>query len=269
VHTIAVEPLKVANPMSRELEYIRTSLRASVLEVLGRNRRREQLPVRLFELGRVYIPCGTELPDEREILCALLGGTSETISWHHGERRVDFYDAKGVADLILSKVGVVASYQPCSDEGFFPGRQAEIRVGKARIGVVGQLHPSVAESFDVDRETFVVELDAGLLMQQSVMRPEFQPLLRYPFSERDVAIVVDKSVKYEEIADIIRRFALVSRASVFDVYEGEQVPAGKKSFAIRLIYQATDRTLTDAEVNGVQNRLLAKLESAVGAVLRG
>ncbi|MBN1855849.1 MAG: phenylalanine--tRNA ligase subunit beta [Dehalococcoidia bacterium] len=268
-HASAVEPMKVANPMSRELEFLRTSLRASVLEVVGRNRRREQLPVRVFELGRVYIPRGSELPDERETLCALLSGTEETMSWLHGERRTDFYDAKGVADLILAKTGVVARYQPSSDAGLFPGRQAEIIVEGMRIGVVGQLHPTVAGSFGVEADTFVVEFDAGLLIGQSQMRPDYHPLSRYPFSERDVAIVVDKSVEFESVADIIRGFSLVAKAALFDLYEGEQVPEGKKSFAIRLTYQATDRTLTDAEVNGVQKKLLAKLESGVGATLRG
>ena len=266
---VAIEPLKVANPMSRELECLRTSLRGSVLEVIARNRRREQLPVRVFELGRVYIPRGNDLPDERETLCVLLSGTEEAMSWHHGERRIDFYDAKGVAELILLKTGVSAQFQPSTEEGLFPGRQAEILVDGVRIGVVGQLHPTVSGSFGVDSDMFVVEFDGPLLMERSMMSPEYEPLSRYPYSERDIAIVVDKSVEYENVADIIYDFPLVTRASLFDVYQGEQIPAGKKSFAIKLVYQAADRTLTDSGVNEVQAKLLARLESGVGAVLRG
>ncbi len=265
---LQVEPVRVANPMSNEQEHLRTSLRGSILEVVARNLRREQSPVRVFELSRVYIPQGDELPDERETLCALLCGSEESSSWHSGERPVDFYEAKGLAEFVLAKSGVEARYVPGADRGLFPGRQAEVLVAGEKVGVVGQLHPAVAQSFEVSGDVFIVELDVERLMAHSQLHVEYQPLSRFPFSERDLAIVVDEAVTYDSVADIMRSFPLVSRMSLFDVYTGEQIPRGKKSFAIRLVYQASDRTLTDSQVNEVQNRLLAKLQAGVGAVLR-
>ena len=265
---LLVEPVRVANPMSNEQEHLRTSLRGSILEVVARNLRREQSPVRVFELSRVYLPQGDELPDERETLCALLCGSEESSSWHPGERPVDFYEAKGLAEFVLAKSGVEARYVPGADRGLFPGRQAEVLVAGEKVGVVGQLHPAVAQSFEVSGDVFIVELDVARLMAHSQPHVEYQPLSRFPFSERDLAIVVDETVTYDSVADIMRSFPLVSRMSLFDVYTGEQIPRGKKSFAIRLVYQASDRTLTDSQVNEVQNRLLAKLQAGVGAVLR-
>lgn len=265
---LTVEPLGVANPMSRDQEYLRTSLRASLLDALSRNRRREQAPTRVFELSRVYLPREDALPDERETLCAVLSGGAVPLSWHHGERRLDFYDAKGAVESLLTMCGVDASYVPSQDPGLFPGRQAEIVVDSERVGVVGQLHPSVAHAFEVDEDTFIFELDVATLMEHARGVAEYEPLSRFPSSERDISLVVDESVTYESVDDILRGFALVAGTTLFDVYRGAQIPAGKKSFAVRLILQAPDRTLTESEIQGVINKMLDRLQSRVGAELR-
>lgn len=266
--TLSEEPLAIANPMTREFACLRTSLRASLLDVLSRNRRREQAPVRMFELSRVYLSRGEELPDERETLCAIISGSREEASWHHGDREADFYDAKGVVEYLLATYGVVARFAPGDDAGLFPGRRADVLIDGERLGVVGQIHPAVARAFEVDPNVLVVEIDVALLMAHSQDVVEYQPLSRFPYSERDLAIVVDHDVAYERVAEVVEGFGLVAHARLFDVYTGEQIPQGKKSFAIRLLFQAPDRTLTDEEVNKVQHKLLSRLESAVGATLR-
>jgi len=262
------EPLRVANPMSRDMECLRTSLRGSLFDVLARNRRREQSPARVFELSRVYLPQGKDLPDEREVLCALLCGLAEPISWHHNERKLDFYDAKGLVELIGGKCGVAPSFVPGVDPGLFPGRQADVVVNGETIGIVGQVHPAVARMADLEPDVQVVELDVNRLMAHARIRAEYEPLSRFPFSERDLSLVVDRNVAYESVLAVVSGFALVSDVSLFDVYVGEQIPAGKKSFAVHLVFQAPDRTLTDAEVNQVQEKLLARLASTLGATLR-
>ena len=263
------EPVAVANPMSREQAHLRTSLRGSLLDVVARNRRREQTPVRIFELSRVYLPQGDELPDERETLCALMWGAAEPLSWVHADRRVDFYDAKGVVEFLMQRCGIEdVEFTPSDDAGLLQGRQAYVMANGERLGILGQIHPVVARTFEVESDTFVIELDAGKLTGLYSEVSDYEPLSRFPFSERDLAIVVDKSVAYEQVDDIISGFGLVSTCTLFDVYEGEQVPADKKSFAIRLVLQAPDRTLTEGEISEVQNKILARLEKAVGASLR-
>jgi phenylalanyl-tRNA synthetase beta chain len=267
--TLDQEPVGVANPMSREQACLRTSLRGSLLDVVARNRRREQTPVRIFELSRVYLPQGDDLPDERETLCALMWGAAEPLSWLHADRRVDFYDAKGVVEFLMQRCGIDdVDFIPADDAGLLQGRQAAIVVNGDQLGVLGQIHPAVARRFEVEPDSFVIELDAGKLTGLYREVSDYEPLSRFPFSERDLAIVVDRSVAYEHVADIIRGFGLVSTCTLFDVYEGEQVQAGKKSFAIRLVLQAPDRTLTESEINEVQNKILARLEKSVGASLR-
>ncbi|MFC2008751.1 phenylalanine--tRNA ligase subunit beta [Chloroflexota bacterium] len=263
------EPVAVANPMSREQAHLRTSLRGSLLDVMARNRRREQTPVRIFELSRIYLPQGDDLPDEREILCALMWGAAEPLSWLHADRRMDFYDAKGVVESLAQRCGIKdVQFIPADDAGLLQGRQAYVMANGEKLGILGQIHPVVARTFEVEPDTFVIELYAGKLTELYSEVSDYEPLSRFPFSERDLAIVVDKTVTYEQVADIISGFGLVSSCTLFDVYGGEQIPADKKSFAIRLVLQAPDRTLTESEINEVQNKILARLEKAVGASLR-
>ena len=263
------KPVEIANPMSREQACLRTSLRVSLLDVVARNRRREQTPLRVFELSRVYLPQGDELPDERETLCALMWGSAEPLSWVHADRQMDFYDAKGVVEFLMQRCGIEdVQFIPAEDAGLLPGRQADVVVGGDKLGVIGQIHPAVARNFEIEPDTFIVELDAGKLTELYSDISDYQPLSRFPFSERDLAIVVEKSVTYEQVADIISGFGLVSTCTLFDVYEGEQVPAEKKSFAIRLVLQAPDRTLTENEINELMGKVLARLEKSVGASLR-
>ena len=267
-HPLAADPLGIANPMSRDQECLRTSLRASLLDAVSRNRRREQSPAKIFELSRIYLPQAAGLPEERETLCAILCGTVEPVSWHHAERRVDFYDAKGAVEFLLLKCGVHAQFVLSQDAGLFPGRQADVVVDGETIGVVGQLHPTVARTFEVDPDTLVFELDVARVMRHACQVAEYEPLSRFPSSERDMALVVDEAVTYARVVAIISGFGLVADTSLFDVYRGEQIPAGKKSFAVRLVFQAPDRTLTDGEVQGILDKILTRLESGVGAVLR-
>ena len=266
---LSAEPLRIANPMSKDQEHLRTSLRASLLDVIARNRRREQSPARVFELSRVYLPQGDGLPEERETVCAMLYGTAEPLSWLHGDRQLDFYDAKGAVEFLLHKCGIEARFVPSRDPGLFPGRQADIMVEGNALGVVGQLHPSVARTFEIDPLTLMFELDVARLMAHSREIAEYEPLSRFPSAERDLALVLDEAVTYESVHDIIACFGLVAQTSLFDSYRGEQVPPGKKSFAVRVVFQAPDRTLTDAEVNEVLQKILTRLESQLGAVLRG
>lgn len=261
--------VSVANPMSRESECLRTSLRASLLDVIAKNRRRDEGPVRIFEIARVYLPRGEDLPDERETACVLMSGPAATGSWQAGSRSADFFDAKGLAELVLSRCGIRAAFSPSNDEGLFPGRQAHIMLGRDALGVVGQLHPQVVQAFELNDPVFVFEMDIAALLLRARTIAGFRPLSRFPFSERDIAIVVDQEVAYANAERIVRESRLVLDVSLFDVYSGEQVPRGKKSYAMHIVYQANDHTLTDAEVNEAQDRILARLGSKLGAVLRG
>ena len=265
---IGPAPMKVANPMSREQEYLRTSLRAGLLSVLARNERYQEDDIRLFEIGKVFLPREKDLPQEKEMLCAVLSGSQHRLSWRSKEEPIDFFVAKGVVESILSQLGVGASFEKGEDESLCPGRIASVVVGGKNLGVVGELHPKVSGVFELSDVVYLIEIDLDKLASFVVTLKKYQPIPRYPSTSRDVALLVDEKVTYQQICEIIQNFPLVNLVALFDLYVGEQVPAGKKSLAFRIIYQSPTHTLTDNEVDKVQQQIIDKLQRDLRASLR-
>jgi len=265
---IGPNPMKVANPMSREQEYLRTSLRAGPLSVLARNERYEENGIRLFEIGKIFIPRKRDLPEEHEMLCAVISGSQRRFSWRGEEEPVDFFVAKGVIETILSRLGVAAIFEVSEDESLFPGRTANVIAGSDKLGTVGELHPKVSKSFGLSGTAHLIEIDLDKLSSFTSTLKTFQAIPRYPSTSRDIALLVDEKVTYQQICFIIRSFSLVNSVVLFDFYLGEQVPTGKKSLAFRIMYQSSTHTLTDSEVDEVQQLIIDKLQRELGAVLR-
>ncbi len=261
-------PLRVANPMTTSQEYLRPNLRVSLLAALEDNRRYEDGGIRLFELGKVYLPRSKDLPDEPDVLCGILSGPRLERSWRGENELLDFFDAKGVIEGLLNQLGVEARFEECSDESLCLGKQAAIVVADNRLGVVGELHPKVLQSFEISGAVYLFEIDLAALLPFTIDHKMFQPIPRFPAIIRDMALVIDAGVTNQRIQDIIKRFPLVNQVTIFDVYSGEQVPSGKKSFAYRVTFQSPTHTLTDEEVDKVQQQILDKLSSEFGATLR-
>ncbi|MBU2536371.1 MAG: phenylalanine--tRNA ligase subunit beta [Chloroflexota bacterium] len=262
-------PARLANPMTAEQEYLRPNLRANLLAILVSNRRHEEVGIRLFELGKIYLPRIKELPDEPEVLCGLLGGSRNNISWLGDGGPLNFFDAKAVLEGLFGKLGISASFKPGNDESFHPTHQAAIVIDDKEIGVIGELHPKVMEAFDLAEAVYLFEINVTELLPFTAEHRMFQSIPRFPATVRDIALIVDIGVSHQQIGDIIEGFSLVKGVTVFDVYSGKQVPAGKKSLAYRITYQSPTHTLTDEEVNKVQEQILKKLSQQLGATLRG
>jgi phenylalanyl-tRNA synthetase beta chain len=279
---LSIQPLKVANPMSREQEYLRTSLRAGLLATVAHNQKFEQAGTRLFEIGKVFLPKaspiiaseakqsreGRELPQEREALCAVLTGPRAELSWQSDDGLLDFFDAKGVAQSVLNQVGLKAVFEISDDEGLLPGKGADIVVGGDGIGVIGELHPKVAHSFELSGAACLLEIDLEKLLAKIAVTKQYQPIPRFPSATRDIALVVDEQVSYGKVEEIIQGFPLVTKVILFDLYRGEQIAEGNKSFAIRIVYRSPKHTLTDDEVDRTQGQILGKLGQELGATLR-
>ncbi len=262
-------PMRLANPMSREWEYLRTSLRPGLLSTLARNMRLREGSIRLFEVGRVFWPRSGDLPEEKEVLCAVISGGHFRSFWKGEPEDIDFFTAKGVVETLLSRLGLEVSFEKGSDYSLLEGRCAWVIAGEDRLGVVGELHHKVAEAFELSEATYLIELELSRLLDLvSGHRMSYRPLSRYPSASRDIALLVDEQVTYHQIYSIIRQFPLVASVSLFDLYTGEQVPQGKKSLAFRIVYQSPNRTLTDREIDEVQQGILARLSQELGVVLR-
>ena len=175
-----IEPLKVANPMSRDLEYLRITLRPGVLTTLARNQRYQQKNLKLFELGKVFLPRPEDLPQEKEMLCAVLSGLPVEEFWRGDSEPIDFFIAKGLAETLLDQLSLNAEYVPGNDESLYTGKSAAIVVNRDTVGIVGQLHPKVISAFDITGDIFLVEFDIGKLLSVISGSYNYEPISKYP-----------------------------------------------------------------------------------------
>lgn len=261
--------LRVANPMSSEQEYLRHSLLPGILSTLSANQKHEDSGIRLFEIGKIYLPQEKDLPEEKEIVAGVLSGPRLDTSWCGEKGWLGFYDAKGIVETLLQRLGVEAEFEPGKDEALHPGRTASIAVKGLKIGIAGELHPRIVESFDLlPQPVALFELELERLLAFVVEKSKYRPLSRFPSSRRDLAIVIDSKVPARKVQDIISSLPLVNQVTLFDLYTGEQIAAGKKSLAFRIVYQSPTHTLTEEEVNDTQQKILEKLSRELGATLR-
>jgi phenylalanyl-tRNA synthetase beta chain len=268
--------ITLQNPSSVERSVLRPSLVPGLLEVLAINANRQMADARLFEVGNVFAPHRPEdgdRPAHEELrLGVALTGLRAPRAWFTGGReRVDVYDAKGLAELALQAAGVTdadmvvwpADRVPAYLE---PGRAARLVRGSLELGWFGEVALGRREVFDLPGPVFVAELSVSALAGLPAPSAKYEPLPRFPAVQRDLAIVVGSEVTAGEVEAAIRamRLGLLARVTLFDVYTGGQVGPGRRSLAWSLTFQAPDRTLTDAEVNRLHERIVAEIASASG-----
>ena len=264
-------PLRLRNTLSSDHEVLRTSLRHSLLEVVDRNLRAGAGEIAIFEVGRVYAPrrgADGPLPDEREVVTGALCGGDRDRWGTPLDRPLDFFDAKGVIEELGARLAIDFEYAPHEEHGLQAGRCARLSVGGAPVGVLGEVQPDTLEAFGVERPVALFELDLAALLAAMPERRGVEPVSRFPAVEQDLALVVDENIAAGELQSRIEQSRLVAEARVFDVYRGEQLPAGKKSIAFAIRYQALDRTLTTEDANREQGRLVNRLARELGAEQR-
>jgi phenylalanyl-tRNA synthetase beta chain len=169
---------------------------------------------------------------------------------------------------LLNRLGLKASFNIGDDEILFPGRGANIIVEDDKVGIVGDVHPRVTQAFELSNTICLIEIDLEKLLTRLSGTKEYQPIPRFPAVTRDIALVIDEQVSYRSVENIIQSFPLVTQITLFDLYRGKQIPEGKKSFAIRIIYQSPSHTLTDKQVDHTQEQMLNRLYQELGATLR-
>lgn len=269
------QAVMVANPLNEDQRIMRTTLLPNLLEVALRNHNRRIVDAAIFEVGRIFFPSGDTspraLPQERLFLGGVAMGEYRS-GWNSPAQPLDFFYLKGVLEELLDRLMVKGvHFEAASDyPPFHPGRVALIKVGGQRVGVVGEVHPQVQEEYGFSRRVVAFELDLEEILKRQEESKRFVPLARFPEVKRDLAVVVREEVPAAEIEAAIYEAGqpLLVRAVLFDVYKGGSIPAGSRSMAYSLTYQALDRTLTDAEVNEVHQRVVDCLAAAFGAQLR-
>jgi phenylalanyl-tRNA synthetase beta chain len=265
--------IRLANPISQEREFLRQSLLPSMLETLRTNSRYRQR-MALFEIGRVYLPQpGEELPLEQRRLAVALTGPVLPASWYDGETppHFGFAHLKGIVETLVQRLHVpgvrfVAAPHP----SLHPARSATLQLAGAALGIMGEAHPQVCERFDVPEQAVaLLELNLDMLLAHRQPR-RYQRISRFPAALQDMALVVDADIPAQTVEETLHAAGgdLLRHVELFDLYQGEQIPAGKKSLAYALTFQADDRSLTEDEVLQLYQRIQQHAVVTLGAELR-
>lgn len=254
--------VKLVNPLGEDTSIMRTVILPSMLDILSRNFAFKNKGVKLYEIGKIYLPVeGEKLPNEPK---RMIFGT-------YGEHE-NFFTLKGEVDALLEQLNVhPATYvADTKNPSYHPGRCADIMIDGKKLGEIGQIHPLVAEGYGISGEVYVAELDfTGL---QSALAPErvFHSLPKFPTVSRDLALVCDEAMTVGMLEACIKKAGgkLLRSIQLFDIYRGPGIAPGRKSVAFSLELRADDRTLTDEDTTGVTNAVLEKLKNDLGVTLR-
>ena len=248
--------IEIMNPLGEDFSVMRTTPLHGLLNSLSTNYNRRNKDVHLFELANIYIPKELplkELPDER----------MQFVLGFYGKE--NFFDMKGVVEEFLYTIGIVGKlhYDPsCKEEFLHPGRKADIVLDGVRLGYLGEVHPIVCENYKLGEKTYIAVLDLPNVIPFVNFDIKYTGIAKYPAVSRDISLVVPRSVLVGEIEDIISENggSNLESFNLFDIYEGDQIEAGFKSVAYSLTFRNKERTLLDADVNEVMDKILKKLE---------
>jgi phenylalanyl-tRNA synthetase beta chain len=263
------ELVPIANPLSENFAVLRPSALPGLIDAVAHNRRREQRDVRLFEIGARFSKTRGE---SRSVACAWTGAAVSE-HWAGGVRDVDFFDVKGVVESVGDALRLDVHTEPHREDWLVPGRTASVMTDGARIGVLGQLAPAIAEAHGLPTQdpVYVAEIDLDAA-EAAAPKEEgrVEPLPRYPSVTRDISVLIDDTRAAATIRATVRDAAPASLAQVreFDRYQGKGVPDGKISLSLRLTFRASDRTLTDAEVQSAMDAIVAALKDRHAAIQR-
>ena len=255
--------MQISNPLGEDFSIMRTVSLNGMLTSLAFNYNHRNKNVRLYELGNIYLPRQvpvTELPDER--MQFTLG--------MYGEG--DFFTMKGVVEEFFDKIGMdkKREYDPGAGKPFLhPGRQANIVYEGEVVGYLGEVHPQVADNYEIGEKAYVAVLDMPVITEKATFDRKFEGIARFPAVTRDISMVVPREILAGQIEAVIaqRGGKILESYSLFDIYEGSQIKAGYKSMAYSIVFRAKDKTLEEAEITAAMKKILNGLES-MGIELR-
>jgi phenylalanyl-tRNA synthetase beta chain len=263
--------LKIQNPVSAELDVMRNSLCPFALNVVQHNLNFRTMDLRLFEIGKIFFPPDAKghWMEEERLLLLVTGATAAT--WRDQPRQLDYYDITGaVSQLAEHFHWPPIEYKKAPINCFDKELSFGIFCGNAQIGQIGLLAKSIADKLDLKQKVYLAEMTLSNLIENSKPLIEFRPLPIYPSAPRDLAIVVNESVKAAEIVAIVKEAAglLAENVSIFDLYQGKQIEAGKKSLAVSITYRSTEGSLSAEQVERQQQVVINQLKHKLNAEIR-
>ncbi len=258
-------PIAVLNPIASHLDVMRTTLLGGLVEVLRTNLARKHERVRVFESGRCFLRAGLGY-DQPVRIAGVAYGDALPEQWGVGKRPVDIYDVKADVEALVAPRRITT--EAAAHPALHPGRSARVLVDGAAAGWLGELHPRLARHFELPRAPVVFELDLAQLLARLV--PKAAPVSRLPVVRRDMAVVVDEKLPAQDVLAALTSANAphVDTIQLFDVYRGQGIEPGKKSLAILVLMQDTERTLTDAEIDATIEKMVRLIAHRFGGTLR-
>lgn len=272
--------VRLLNPINEDLSVMRWSLLPGLLEVIRHNLFQKNMNVRVYELGRIFLhpETGSQssgLPGEFRILAGCACGSRYPVRWDEKPRAFDFYDLRQTVESLLSAfTGDPIRFIPLKENPAYTPTALAVewnhKPGNSILGHFGKVNPNILKRFDIDTEVWAFEFSLDRLTEKVTQKPLYRPIPRYPSIRRDLAVVVDRTLKSGDLSDAIRETAgvLLCEIDVFDVYTGEPIPSDKKSLAFSLRFQSTERTLVEEEVDQIMKTILRRLEKDFHAQIR-
>jgi phenylalanyl-tRNA synthetase beta chain len=266
--------VRLANPLSADMNVLRPSLLPGLLDSLRHNVSRQNADLAFFEIGRVFLARDQAAPRESRRLAIALTGRRQPRCWSGEDRDAQFdaYDLKGLLEEFFDHVGLRGVvYAPRAENPPFFIESASLTLGgKVPLGEFGRLSPALARKFDLRASVFLAELDLDQVLARRNTARAFKPLPAFPTVRRDVAMLLPEATPHGAVLDVIRqtRPPHLESVELFDVFRGQNVPPGQKSLAYAFTYRAAERTLTDGEVNAAHDQVIAQLQGRLGAVIR-
>lgn len=260
------ESIKLLDPMSEDRNTLRNSITTSLLNIYKYNESRYNKDVSLFEIAKVFYKEGENFGEEQHLGVLMSGKYYQGIG---NSQNVDFYIIKGIAEEILDYLGYKNRYSFVADQKqiakeFHPGQSAIISVNNDAVGVIGKVHPEIAD------EVYVLEINLDKLLSKKVGKMKFKEISKFPSVNKDLSLVVDKSVESLEISKQIKKYAgsKLTDIKTFDVYTGAGIDEDKKSISFNLTFSDKEKTLNDTEINDIMKKIIEGVEKSLGAQIR-
>jgi phenylalanyl-tRNA synthetase beta chain len=267
---ITDETIKIENAISEELEILRNSLIPSLLQTAQENISKDENNLKIFELRSIYKYGKNKLPEENIRLGILLTGDWHQPSWITSGVKSSFYVLKGMIETLFDELGISLGYKEEKYPFFSDGFSFSLFKNDVKIGILGEAHSKLMDNFSLKEKTYIAEIDMELLFPAVQLKKRIKPLPKYPPVVRDVSFMVPDEVSSEQIENIMSEEAkdILGNVKLFDYYKGKQVPEGFKSMSYSLFFRSKTKTLTDEEVNELQNEIVERLEEELGLKLR-
>ena len=264
--------IRLANPSSREMCVLRTDLISGLLEVARWNLNRQAGEVRIFEIGKVFVPgAGRSGTEEKERVAGVLVCEAHRGGWHGQKQALDFYDVKGIMEVYLGSIAQVESeVVPVRDRFYEEGYCGGILLGGKEVGRCGRLDRGVAARLDFGEAVYAFDIGLSELLPFFEEARMFEPLGRYPAVDRDLSVVVPEWLSWWDVLQEIRETdtGLIESVEVFDVYRGEPLGEGEKSLGFSVRFRSKERTLSEGEAGALCDRIVGRLWERFGARLR-